>query len=118
MYQNGNPAGELKMIFDKIVQVCDCLFTPIFDKGHTEWEFPFEGTSLYDEYLSEAWTGTPLSYLNRSWCRLEMFYAANIPLMEDNMRRRSKLKAGLAYHCSQGRRPHIEVKNCWKFVLL
>jgi hypothetical protein len=34
--QDGNPAGELKML-DKIVQVCDCLFTPIYDKDHEKY---------------------------------------------------------------------------------
>jgi hypothetical protein len=104
--QNRNPAGELKML-DKIVQVCDCLFTPIYEKDHTQWKYPLAISNFYDDYRSLAWTGTPYSYLNRGWCRIEMFYAANIPLMEDNLGRRSRFRAGLAYHSNEGRRPHI-----------
>src|SRR5689334_17664564 len=36
--QDGSPAGELKQL-DKIVQCCDCIFTPIHDPDHESWEF-------------------------------------------------------------------------------
>jgi hypothetical protein len=104
--QDGNPAGELKML-DKIIQVCDCLFTPIYDKDHENWILPTSFNNLYDDYLSSAWNGTPFSYMNRGWCRIEMFYAVNVPLIEDSEERKSKFKAGIAYHRGQGRRPHI-----------
>jgi hypothetical protein len=107
MDQDGNPAEELKKTLDKIVQVCDCLFTPIYEKDHSTWEFSGQVIDLYDGYLSRAWQGTPRSYLNRAWCRLEMLYAANIPLFQDDMERRRKFKAGLAFHKSHGRRPNL-----------
>jgi hypothetical protein len=108
--QDGNPAGELKML-DKIVSVCDCLFTPIFDKDHEHWQFPTLISNMYDDYLSSAWNGQQFSYLNRGWCRIEMFYAVNVPLLEDSLVRKVKFTAGLAYHRSQGRRPHLLYGN-------
>jgi hypothetical protein len=104
--QDGNPAGELKML-DKIVQVCDCLFTPIYDIDHEKWNFPQMINNWYDDYLSSAWNATPFSYMNRGWCRIEMFYAVNVPLIEDSEDRKTRFKAGIAYHRGQGRRPHI-----------
>ncbi len=77
--QDGNPAGELKML-DKIVEISDCIFTPIYDPDPTSWKLPPFINNMYKEYASPAWIGTPHSYLNRGWCRVEMFYAANIPL--------------------------------------
>jgi hypothetical protein len=105
--QDGNPAEDLKKMLYKIVQVCDCLFTPIYEIEHSIWEFPSANDNLYDRYVSPAWQGTPRSYLNRAWCRMEMLYATNVPLLEDGAERQHKLKAGLAYHKSQGRRPHL-----------
>jgi hypothetical protein len=108
--QDGDPAGELKML-DKIISVCDCLFTPIFDKDHEQWKLPSAVSNMYDDYLSSAWNGQQFSYLNRGWCRIEMFYAVNVPLFEDSSSRYAKFTAGLAYHRSQGRRPHLLYGN-------
>lgn len=52
----------------------------------------------------------PDAYHNRGWCRVEMLYAAHIPVLENNndkVKRRSMFTAGLQLHCSQGRRPHF-----------
>jgi hypothetical protein len=103
--QNGDPAGELKQL-DKIVEVCDCLLTPIYDENHASWIMPTSG-SLFEIYQSTGWRGTDYSYVNRGWCRVEMFYGANIPLKEDSSERKEKMKAGLLYHRSEGRRPHF-----------
>jgi hypothetical protein len=51
--------------------------------------------------------GTDYSYVNRGWCRVEMFYGANIPLKEDSSERKEKMKGGLLYHRSKERRPHF-----------
>jgi hypothetical protein len=104
--QNGDPAGELKQL-DKIVEVCDCLLTPIYDEKHASWVMPTSGRSLFEDYQSTGWRGTNYSYINRGWCRAEMFYGANIPLKEDSSERKEKMKAGLLYQRSEGRRPHF-----------
>jgi hypothetical protein len=107
--QDGNPEGELRML-DKIMRVCDCLFTPIYDKDHINWQFPDEYVNLYDGYRSSVWNGTDHSYLNRGWCRVEMFYAVNIPLIENlssHLSRKDKFALGFAFHYSEGKRPHL-----------
>jgi hypothetical protein len=104
--QNGDPAGELKQL-DKIVEICDCIFTPMYDNDHDKWVLPSIGKNIFEDYKSPAWNGNNSSYLNRGWCRVEMFYAVNIPLVEDSGERRGKMKAGLLSHRMGGRRPHL-----------
>jgi hypothetical protein len=104
--QNGDPAGELKQL-DKIVTVCDCLFTPTYDANHASWKRQTVVDSIFDVDLSPGWKGNDFSYLNRGWCRVEMFYGANIPLKEDSEQRRGKMMVGLKEHRSGGRRPHF-----------
>jgi hypothetical protein len=106
--QDGDPAGELKLL-DKIVQVSDCIFTPIYDPNHaSSWNYPPMRNNFYEDYAAVAWKGQPSSYLNRAWCRVEMFYAANIPLMDDEHGERlKKMSSGLAFHRKEGRRPHF-----------
>ena len=37
-------------------------------------------TNYFDEYKAKTWNSGDQAYLNRAWCRLEMIYAASIPL--------------------------------------
>jgi hypothetical protein len=104
--QNGDPAGELKQL-DKIVEVCDCLLTPIYDENHAAWTLSRSGNGLFEDYESTGWKGTDYSYVNRGWCRVEMFYGANIPLKEDSPERKEKMKGVLLFQRSEGRRPHF-----------
>jgi len=116
--QNGDPAGELKQL-DQIVASSDCIFTPIHD---TEvWELPRVVKDMYAEYKAKLWLDGPHAYINRGWCRVEMMYAATIPLLQgDNDENSSNNKnlliekqrlrnfsAGLHFHASNGRRPHL-----------
>jgi hypothetical protein len=59
------------------------------------------------DYKAAAWRVGPHAYLSRSWCRMEMFYAANIPLREDNETRMCKFEKGLKHAATHGRRPHL-----------
>jgi hypothetical protein len=106
--QDKDPADELKLALDKIVQICDCIFTPVYDKHHERWEIARGGImNLFDDYKSKAWTGEDFSIVNRGWCRLEMFYAANIPFLEESEQKKDKMKAGLKTHRANGRRAHF-----------
>ena len=116
MNQDGDPCGELKQL-DKIMQHCDCVFTPILeenfltDASEAPWELPAIIKDWYEDYKAEAWTGGPFSYLHRAWCRVEMFYASNIPLLSDDTdaekERHKKMRHGLKFHCIHGVRPHL-----------
>jgi len=117
--QNGNPAGELKQL-DQIVASSDCIFTPIHD---TEvWELPRVVKDMYAEYKAKLWLNGPHAYINRGWCRVEMMYAATIPLLHGDQidenssynksvlaekQRLLNFAAGLHFHASNGRRPHL-----------
>lgn len=118
MDQDGNPAGELKQL-DKIIQCCDCLFTPIFDPDWQSWDFPSGGiTNHYKDYKAKLWNDGDFAYVNRAWCRVEMFYASNIPLLESHESRLRSFKAGLGSHARNGVRPHILYgdRECSRFV--
>lgn len=84
--QDGDPAGELKQL-DKIIQWSDMIFTPIVEKEKTEWYMKPPGVvksgDAFSEYKAPTWCDGPYAYLNRAWCRVEMFYAAFIPLRRE-----------------------------------
>jgi hypothetical protein len=106
--QNADPAGELKQL-DKIVQSCDLVLTVIADSYDNEWKswelIPSVRGFLYD-YRSKAWSDGQYAYLNRCWCRVEMMYAANVPLSEDTADRSKHFTAGLLEAVKANRRPH------------
>jgi len=108
--QDGDPAGELKQL-DKIVQVCDTIITPIVDNAFREWELELSGKGYFEDYKAAAWREGNYAYVNRSWCRMEMLYAANVELHEATLGgtspRLNKFKKGLRYAAKNGRRPHL-----------
>ena len=103
MDQDGNPAGELKQL-DEIVRNADCIFTPIHSENmNTSTSFK----NLFDDYLASAWNEGPYSYIHRGWCRVEMFYAANIPVIEDITRAEVLFQHGLKKKVLESVRPHL-----------
>ena len=125
--QDGSPCAELKQL-DKIIQFCDCVFTPIVEdeddiKQHkTDQlginESSHDGEEHQDEiakhYHSRRWSGDEHAYLNRGWTRVEMFYASAIPFLstkggggEEISVKTSQFKAGLHSAVSNGRRPQF-----------
>jgi hypothetical protein len=101
--QDGSPCAELKQL-DKIIQFCDCVFTPIVEddddikKYHDKLHEGGETTKKLDadesaheredqqdaiakHYHSKKWNGDEHAYLNRGWTRVEMFYASAIPFL-------------------------------------
>ena len=106
MNQDEDAAGELKQL-KKIVQVCDLMLTPLVDYNHKDWTLtPTKEGYLYD-YKAAAWRDGKHAYLNRGWCRTEMLYAANVPVIKNTIDRLSKFKNALAHAASQERRPHF-----------
>lgn len=103
--QEDNPADELKQL-DEIVRNCDLIFTPIFDENPDSWIYPKSWNNMYEEYRSPNWCDEVYGYVNRGWCRVEMFYAANIPT-KNSPERIEKFAAGLKHHAMNGVRPHI-----------
>ena len=102
MDQDGNPAGELKQL-DEIVRCCDCIFTPIVGMA----EVPDLVYNYYKDYKVTAWNAPQYGYTSRGWCRVEMFYAANIPLKCIQVDRKNMMAAGLKIQVLKGVRPHM-----------
>ena len=103
MDQDGNPAGELKQL-DEIVRNADCIFTPIHGENRNTSR---SIDNFYDDYHAAAWNEGPYSYTQRGWCRVEMFYAANIPVIDDKLRAERCFQHGFKVHVLNGVRPHL-----------
>lgn len=102
--QDGNPAGELKQL-DKIIECSDLIFTPL--AGNDDWDHDSVLLDWFSGYKAKAWMADKYGYLNRGWCRVEMFYASNIPLSESASSKLPNYKYALHYHASNDRRPHF-----------
>lgn len=100
--QNNYPEDSYKYL-PLLIEYSDCLFTPIVDNE----DFFYEETSFGPliDYKSKSFQDESFGYLSRAWCRLEMFFSANIPiknsLMRDNFINRMKVAV------LDGRRPHF-----------
>lgn len=116
--QDGSPAGELKQL-DEIVRNCDCLFTPVCGEAV---ELPNFISNWYKEYPAPLWNAEQYGYVNRCWCRVEMFYAANIPV-EISDERLAKFHGPFKAHAAKLIRPHVlygtreQVQNASPFIL-
>jgi len=104
--------------FARSIDVCDIILTPIYDEATS---FPWlhvldhpdaNKINLDDLYGSPGWNQGDYSYLNRAWCRLEMFYAANIPPPRSDPSRIRQFKAALLASVQAGRRPHLLYGSC------
>lgn len=109
--QDERPAAELKSLAD-VMRSMDCVFTPVLGENSNKSDTIH---SWLDDYHVESWNQGEFAYLNRQWCRLEMFYGANIPLEVDanetsdslEYLRLQKLRGTLRHYASQGIRPHL-----------
>jgi len=93
--------------FEMIIRLSDCIFTPTYEKYPHLWKLPRLSTQMQEDYNCLGWIGTPYSYLNRAWCRLEMFYGATVPLIACSADRISKFSNSLLQHRKENHRPHI-----------
>lgn len=101
--QNRNPTESFSLLPD-IMFLSDCLFTPIVDN---DGEWSYESTSygpIVDYKASAFQTGT-VGYLNRAWCRVEMFLASSLPLK--NSSQRDYVFGRMKIATLDGRRPHF-----------
>ena len=99
--QDEHPAEQLNQL-DTIINFSDCLFTPLLKNVETELSY----TVKYADTPKDGWNTPGSGYINRAWCRTEMFYGCNIDTYEDNDSRISKLSKSLNHFSNIGRRPH------------
>jgi len=100
--QEGDPAGELRQL-EKIIEYSDMLLTVVVDDEYNDWEYGNTVDGLITGYRAKPW----IDYLSRAWCRVEMLYAANIPLQENRGHRIQKFKAGVRGALERNYRPHL-----------
>ena len=91
--QDGNKMGELKLL-DQIIQLCDIMFTPIVDDLWESRTYDI-GPGWLMTYPAPWWCDAQIGYRNRGWCRLEMYLAANEPLIPSDAMRLDRMQAGL-----------------------
>jgi hypothetical protein len=103
--QDGNPADLLQRL-DLIMEIVDCVFTPIVDPDWQQWELS-DYYDIYEDYKAKHWNDGKFSYVNRGWCRIEMFYAANIPLLVSSVERKEKFTDAFRHHLNSNRRMHF-----------
>lgn len=137
----GSTTEELLRIggLKRIMSYCDCVLTPVVDHNYSSWEYQSRSQPNWlIDYRSEQFqcaaaaaqtttdTGATVvmvgnsnssrnrsqSYLQRAWCRLEMLYAANLPLKESisaaaEEERVARLSGGLYVAAKHGIRAHF-----------
>ena len=102
--QDTEPAAELKQL-DRIIMVSDMIITPLVDSCHHTWEKPASVNNWFLDYKAPSFCDGQFGYLNRAWCRVEMFYASNIPFIDDTSKK-DKFAAGMKVAYTLNRRPH------------
>lgn len=106
--QDGNPAGELKQL-DAIMKVSDVMLTPIWDPQHRQWNKPASIGNWLLDYKAQGFQHDVQGYVNRAWCRMEMYFAAHVPLSDVQILKceNDLFAAGTKTAISLRRRPHI-----------
>jgi hypothetical protein len=88
----------------RIIGACDMMVTPIYDPNWKEWWDPQADPSpecALTSYKAKAFQ----EYLERGWCRLEMFFNANMPFNTERERYfGGRLKQVMD---EEKRRPHL-----------
>ena len=112
------------IMFDRIMRYMDCMLTVVLDDSYVAkpWALTNSGYGLHQDYKASGWH----RFLSRRWCRLEMAYCANVPLLPEKsyyeqavfdrklnplvgkaVVRADRLCGGLQYERLQARRPHL-----------
>lgn len=95
-----DPLFEMDGHMGQLMHYCDCMFTP--DSGLAE---VVRTSSLHVPQRVEL-TGNG-GYLNRGWCRLEMFFSSFISLSEVSLQKKDSVSRALAHAFDLKRRPHF-----------
>lgn len=77
--QLGTSMSRNLRAMDRIIECCDCIFTPIYDPS--VWHEPPGGMiNYYEQYKAESWNEGDNAYIHRGWCRLEMILSSIVPV--------------------------------------
>jgi hypothetical protein len=97
---------------DLLVRAADLLFTPVVDYKWNDWKIPplvaNNSNSWFEAYKAASFQGTRYSYMNRSWCRMEMLYGTHVPYADHGGDARIQLFRGaLKQGATKGMRCHF-----------
>ena len=98
-----DPALELRGQLDEVMKWADCMFTPIEGESLTD---PTKINNWYRDYRVDYWNADKIGYVNRSWCRLEMLAAANVPVNSSESSRLNNFNRSLKHYAAHAVRPH------------
>lgn len=127
-------------LVSKVIQLADCIFTPIVDSDWSSWTLESPVVDWFTQYCAYSWRGNitkrlqkkargifslisankrdkdvlvngkqvSLPYLDSGWSRLEMYYAANLPLQPfTDKSRHLKFSGCIQILFRGGKRPHF-----------
>jgi hypothetical protein len=104
---SANPAAQLNGSMGRIIGSCDMMVTPVIDKQWQNWSVDAcsgEIKEIKDPFTDYKAPGF-IEYLSRGWCRLEMFFNANMPVISQ---RRKYFGGKLGQFMDEKkRRPHL-----------
>ena len=96
------PMGVIDQRMGQIMHYCDCVLTPDNDLAE------IVATNSFNDMERIANMGHS-GYLNRGWCRLEMFHATFIPLSIISQRKRKFFSRAVGHAFDISRRPHFVI---------
>lgn len=108
MDSESNPYFILRDL-SSLIEICDCIFTPILGENISSLDYFKNVTSWYEEYEANDWQ----LYLSRRKSRLEMYFSAylDLPAESSTLFRKSKFSGLFSFHVDYGSRPHILYGN-------
>ena len=102
--QNNNPSDSYNILSD-VIYLSDCLLTPIVDDNANTWSYDPNKFNALTDYRSPSFFRGSHCFLNRAWCRLEMFFAANLPVKNCGFRK--QVSKSMQLFTLNGARPHF-----------
>jgi hypothetical protein len=102
--QNNNPAESCGILSD-VIYFSDCILTPIIDDCADSWSYDPNNFDALTDYRSASFHRGSHAYLNRAWCRLEMFFASHLPVKVIGPRK--EVSTAMQLFTLNGIRPHF-----------
>jgi hypothetical protein len=105
-YSCVNYSEKRTIDLDEIMDVCDCIVTPLLNTNKEFFQIKQSFYTLSPNSTNKCWIGSNSSYLMRTWCRLELFYSISVPLHQKKTKNEN-FKDILLDYSSRGKRPHF-----------
>ena len=95
-------------LLNQVMRLCDIIFTPMVDDLWESRTYAMRPAGWMMTYPAAWWCDKVLGYLHRGWCRLEMYLAANEPLVASDAHRLDRFLHTLRSSIVEKQvRPHV-----------